>query len=125
MGMYFTLKEKCENRRTRKQVINDLYLIGFPKHDEDEDENQFYLRTGMLYVADENDCSKGIIANIRLSFISAIEDYYFLVLLAEKINADIRDGYTILSEDNFMETVEGYLRYSGHIGGMIGSASDE
>jgi hypothetical protein len=47
MGMHFTLEEKADNRRTREQVINDLYLIGFPKHDEDEDDNQFYLRTGM------------------------------------------------------------------------------
>ncbi len=119
MGMHFTLLEKNENRRFREQVIKDLYLIGFPVPDEGEDENKFYLRTGMMFISNENDCSKGIIANIRLSFISTMEDYYFLVILAEKLNADLHDGYIILTEDNFKETVKGYLGYSGDIGRII------
>lgn len=72
-----------------------------------------------MFISNENDCSKGIIAHIRLSFISQEEDYFFLVMLAEKLNADLSDGYSILSEDNFSEMVEGYLKYSGDIGRII------
>jgi hypothetical protein len=125
MGMHFTLKEKNENRRTREKVFKDLFLIGFPEPDEGEDESKFYLRTGIFFVANENDCSNGIILHIRLSFISKEEDYFFLVMLAEKLNADLDDGYVILTEDNFMETVKGYLEYSGLMGGLIGSVSEE
>jgi len=137
MGMYFDLKSKFNQINTREQFKSALLANGFysilPEPDDPNsgttnnqpklNPDEYYFRYGILNLTNDEEFDKGELAYIRISWSAGIEAFYFLVILAEKLNVDLFDESGLINIENIQEVYNRFRVISVTIKNLTGSPS--